>query len=74
MGSCGEYPPAGGVPVGWRSPRPPGPLFEQEFTAGASGPEVAGFKDRQLAKDPGRARGVGQPPRAGRAPGAAGKR
>ncbi|XP_067561326.1 erythropoietin [Pseudorca crassidens] len=50
--------------------RPPArPLFEEEFTAGAVGPGVAGFKDLRLAKDPGRARGVGQPSPAGRAGG-----
>lgn len=54
--------------------RPPArPLFEEEFTAGAVGPGVAGFKDLRLAKDPGRARGVGQPSPAGRAGGVPGK-
>ena len=57
MGVHGEYSRAG------RS-RPPGSLFERGFSARAIGREVAGFKDRRLVKDPGRGRGVGQPPRA----------
>lgn len=62
MGARGEY------------SRPPAqPLFEEEFTAGAVGPEGARFKDLRLAKDPGRARGVGQPSPAGGAWGVPGQ-
>ncbi|KAJ8798811.1 hypothetical protein J1605_016614 [Eschrichtius robustus] len=52
MGVRGEYSRPGERP-------PARPLFEEEFTAGAVGPGVAGFKDLRLAKDPGRARGWG---------------
>ena len=54
MGARGEY------------SRPGQRCLRRNLPLATSHPEVARFKDLRLAKDPGRARGVGQPSPAGR--------